>query len=220
MQKIPTIKINYSLEFEQIRVKDTFEKIDWFRKHGYNPILPGNKRISEIDETFNLSAFLDLAEFEYEQQFFLETEKKFEDQWKWFIDNWHESPIRKTALTFEDSYEVFLTSYGTGGSYDMPNIVVMNVRQRAHDKLVTILFHEMIHLCIEPFIQKNSIPHWYKERIVDLFYKRIFPEKAFEQNLPKEVLIVDSIFTENFSQPEVMINELAKQLAKMNLLNE
>ena len=219
MQKIPTIKINYSLEFEQIRVKDTFEKIDWFREHEYNPIFPGNKRIPDISETCELTDLIELVHSEYDQHFFIDITRKFEDQWKWFVDNWQESPINQTALVFEDSYEVFLTSYGVGGSYDLPNTVVMNVRQRAHHKLVVILFHEIIHLSIEPFIQKYSIPHWYKERIVDLFYKRIFPEKAFEQNLPKEVLVVDSIFNNNFSQPEEIIKELSKYLAETDSQN-
>ncbi len=136
------------------------------------------------------------------------------DQWQWFVDHWKESPIETTALKFYDKYEVFLTSYGTGGSYELPNIVVMNICNRDQDRLVIILFHEIIHLNIESFIQKYSIPHWYKERIVDLFYKRIFPEKAFEQNLPKEVLAVDPIFNSHFADPEEMIKEFAEYLAK------
>ncbi len=214
MQKIPTININYSPEFEEIRIKDVFGKMNWFREHGYNPLFPGNKKLSELDENCKLSDLLPLAKLEYDQQFYSELTSKFMEQWQWFVDYLKDSPIEATALKFQDKYEVFLTSYGTGGSYELPNIVIMNIRNRDQDRLVVILFHEIIHLSIESFIQKYAIPHWYKERIVDLFYKRIFPEKAFEQNLPKEVLAVDPIFNNHFGDPEGMIKELAEYLAK------
>lgn len=213
MQKPPTIKTSYSLEFDKLRVRDTFEKIAWYREHGYNPLFPGNKRISDINETQGVNELIKLVEVEYDPQFYIDIAVEFERQWHWFVDHWAESPLKDTALVFEETYEVLLTSYGVGGSYDIPNTVVMNVYQRAHDRLATILFHEMIHLSIEPFIQKYSVAHWYKERLVDLFYKRIFPEKAFEQNLPKEVLAVDPIFEAYFSHPEKMVSELAKHLS-------
>ncbi len=216
MQKIPIIKINYSLEFEQIRVRDTFKKIEWFREHKYDPLFPGNKKLSEIDDGCRLDDLIELAKSEYNQQYYIDISSRFIDQWQWFVDHWNESMIEESALKFQDTYEVFLTSYGVGGSYDVPNTIVMNMRQRDHNRLVIILFHEMIHLTIEHLIQKYSIPHWYKERIVDLFYKKLFPEKSFEQNLPKEVLAVDSFFNKHFSQPEVMIKELAKYLTRAN----
>ena len=202
-------RINYSLEFERIRLKTSFEKIAWFREHGYNPLFPGNKGISNIDETQGLNELLDLVEAEYDQQYFADVATKIENQWQWFTDHWNNSSLKNTDLVFENEYEVFLTSYGVRGSYDLPNMIVVNVRQREHE---IIIFHEIIHLCIEPMIQRYSIPHWYKERLVDLFYKQIFPEKAFEQNLPKEVLAVDPIFNNHFSHHEKLIHELSKYL--------
>lgn len=64
-----------------------------------------------------------------------------------------------------DTFIIKLTSYGMGGSYDLPNIVRFNIKSTIGPK--TIL-HEIIHLAIEPWIIKYKIRHWEKERIVDL----------------------------------------------------
>lgn len=214
MQISPTIKINFSLEFEQLRVQDTFEKITWFREHGYNPRFPGNKKISDINVAQGLDELISLVKTEYDEKYFSEVARNIESQWQWFVEHWAESPLNDTDLVFNGVYEIFLTSYGVGGSYEVPNAVVVNIRMREQDRLPNIIFHEIIHLSIEQLIQEYSIPHWYKERLVDLFYKKIFPEKSFEQNLPKEVLSVDSIFNNNFSHAEEMIQGLAKYLEK------
>ncbi len=216
MNLAPEINLHYSLEFEQQRVQNTFEKIAWYREHGYNPAFPGNKRIPDIDESQGVSGLLALIEVEYDPAFYDTAANGFKEKWQWFANHWAESPIKDTALAFSGTYEVYFTTYGVGGSYDTPNTVIMNVRRGDPDKLVSVLFHEMIHLCLEPLIQKYSIPHWYKERMVDLYYKRIFPEKAFEQNLPKEVLAVDPIFNSYFSQPENLVVELAKYLSNIS----
>lgn len=210
MTTCPELKTNYSTDFDCLRVETTFNKIGWFREHGYNPTFPGNKKIADFVETQTLDELIELVKTEYNPTYYANVAHELEKQWRWFTDRWAESPLKNIALNFSNTYEVFLTSYGVTGSYNIPNEVIINVRKREHDRLAEILFHEMIHLSIEPLIQEHSIPHWHKERLVDLYYKRIFPEKSFEQNLPKEVLDADPIFDKYFSDPKRMIEELAK----------
>ena len=69
----------------------------------------------------------------------------------------------------------------------------------------------MIHLCIEPLVQQYATPHWYKERIVDLTFKRLFPEIAFEQNLSKEVLVIDPVFEQHYSNFEEIFAHIPRE---------
>jgi len=60
--------------------------------------------------------------------------------------------------------------------------------------LARVIFHEMIHLAIEPLIKKYNVPHWRKERVVDLLYKELLPEFSFKQKIPEKVHTVDNAF--------------------------
>ncbi len=98
-----------------------------------------------------------------------------------------------------------------GGSYDIPNIIVLNIASKNIELLPKIICHEMIHLCIEPLVQKYTTPHWYKERIVDLTFRRLFPEMAFEQNLPNEVLVIDPIFNQYYGDFETILQNIPQE---------
>jgi hypothetical protein len=69
--------------------------------------------------------------------------------------------------------------------------------------------HEIIHLCIEPLIKKFRIPHWQKERVVDLLFRSFFPDKAFLQVLPEEAHVVDSVFDAGFADIEDLMVKLS-----------
>jgi hypothetical protein len=64
-----------------------------------------------------------------------------------------------------ETFLVYLTSYGAGGSYNPPNVIVFNINNKGGLKTI---IHEIIHLLIEDQVQKYKIQHWEKERIVDL----------------------------------------------------
>jgi hypothetical protein len=46
---------------------------------------------------------------------------------------------------------------------------------------VSAILHEMIRLAIEPLIQQQKVSQENKERLVDLLFKELFPEHAYEQ---------------------------------------
>ncbi len=208
----PTLIIKYSIEFEQLRVKTTFEKISWYREHGYKPSFPAGKGIDDIQNNTTAEELIACAISEYDENYYVDVSTKISEQWKWFSERWSESPIHETNLPFLNKYKIFVTSYGVTGSYDLPNTIVINVRKRDHERLGVIIFHEMIHLSIEAFVQKYNIPHWYKERLVDLYFKYFFPNKSFEQNLSAEVLTIDPLFVKNRNDIGILFLNIAKKL--------
>lgn len=122
--------------------------------------------------------------------------------------NWDKisSELAKNFLSIKlkpkSSYNIFLTKYGTGGSYNLPNYIIVNFRKRTADDLVRIIIHEIIHLMIEPSVKKNKVQHWQKERLVDLIFSKIMPSVAKMQKLPKEVQKIDLIFNKFFPDIE------------------
>lgn len=211
MEKPPIFALNYSLDFEKERIKYSFEKADWFLEHGYTVLFPNNLSIQDA-LSCGLEKLFKLAEKEYKEEYYAGASEILNKGLQWFISHWNSAMFDEIALSFEKKYSVFLTAYGVGGSYDVPNIIITNIRRVEHERLAVIVFHETIHLVIEPLIRQYKIPHWHKERLVDLYYKKIFPNKSFEQNLPKDVLSIDSIFEQYYKNPEVVVSEMAKQL--------
>ena len=84
-----------------------------------------------------------------------------------------------------DSYQINLTLYGPGGSYnpDDGSILIFTTPKGAfknYDNPVNTIIHEITHIGIEEsIINKFGIPHSLKERIVDTF---VF--LSFKQYLP------------------------------------
>ena len=81
---------------------------------------------------------------------------------------------------FYDRYQIFLTLYGPGGSYnpgDGSIILLTNPRGgfRRYANPVNTLIHEVVHMGIEEsIVQRLNVPHGLKERLVDLFVKAHF----------------------------------------------
>ena len=59
---------------------------------------------------------------------------------------------------------------------------------------VAAILHEMIHLAIEPLIQQHAVSQRNKERLVDLLFKELFPEHAYEQSRFADNPQVDEVF--------------------------
>lgn len=83
-------------------------------------------------------------------------------------------------------YEVRLTLYGSGGSYDPDTgtIVVLttvNGGFKQYSNPVNTLMHEIVHIGLEhPIMEKYKVPHGLKERIVDRFV-----DLSFGAHLPE-----------------------------------
>lgn len=93
---------------------------------------------------------------------------------------------RNWNFKYIEQYEVNLTLYGSGGSYDPAagSILIQTTKEggfKQHPNPANTLIHEIVHIGIEEsIINKYSVPHPLKERIVDKFvilnFKKLLPE--------------------------------------------
>lgn len=161
------IKIIHDANSEIKDVERILRAKDFWQEHGYNPSLPVGVKIG--DEFNEKIAELIKKEFINFKNDYLETETKILKDWK------DKGPKVISALNSSDlaNYPipekiiVMLTRYGPGGSYWLPNRVVVKIYNDKRDILETIV-HEIAHLIIEkPLINKYQIPHRDKEALVD-----------------------------------------------------
>lgn len=64
-------------------------------------------------------------------------------------------------------YEIYLTKFGTYGSYKLPNKIYLNVLRNSIDETFHTLLHEMIHLKVEGEVIKKNLSHKEKEALVE-----------------------------------------------------
>jgi hypothetical protein len=154
------LKIKYGINFEIRRTKNTLTKLDWYLSQGYEVKLPKN-----ISKGISLKSIKEQIEKEYREEDykiiknkilsdFLMVEKQFSKKLKEIFN------IKIPSIFF-----IYLTKYGVGGSYDLPNIIFLNINNKRGFKTIA---HEIVHIIIEPWIQKYEIRYQEKERIVDL----------------------------------------------------
>jgi len=183
-------KIN-SLDEERERIDQTKKKASWFKEKGYIFVLP----IDSLEAEYKLEEYqkrfsqIEREWSKIEQEFFKKTEK--------ILDHKIKEPI-----------EVYLTRYGVGGSYFLPNKIIVNISDEYRNFFnYKNLAHEIIHLFIEPLIQKYKIEHWQKERIVDLITSKILSDYNM-QKTPVETKSVDKSFNKFFPDVEEIIKNI------------
>lgn len=199
----------YSLEFEIERVKYTIGKIDWFNKNGYKVYLPGNLSVKENQENDLLSDEYIKKQIllEYQEKDYLQPFEYINKEWGKYETNFY-SRLKEISLPVCEKYFVYLTRYGVGGSYHSPDKIIVNVQTKYSVGLIRTIFHEIIHLVINPLIEKNKIEHWVKERLTDLILKKLVPELSKEQFLPIKTENIDKIFEENYPNIKIIVEKL------------
>lgn len=197
----------YGLDIDKKRVESVLKNKEWYKTYGYNPILPNNQRIDGLEDIANQD-FLSLVESEYDEKVYVQIAKDITQEWNAIMKIWDKSSLDHTTLNFLPVYNIKLTKYGTSGSYQGIDTIILNIKSLNKDTSAKVIFHEIIHVTIEMLIQKYRIAHWHKERLVDLIFKQIFPEKAFEQKLPKQAYEVDRIFKSYYGDIEKIISIL------------
>lgn len=200
MSKEIKIVFNYSSDLEIRRIIYTIKKIDWYKNNGYTVDLPKKLEELETEELKNLTKEK-VREFvlkEYEEKEYLEKINKIKTKWS-NISAGLLKKLKELGFKPEPSYNIILTKYGVGGSYNLPNEIIINFKNRG-EKFIQTVIHEIIHLLIEPRIQKYKISHWEKERIVDLISLKINQELGYTQRLPKSVNVkrIDETFEKFF----------------------
>lgn len=152
------LTIKYGKRFENNRIKSTLEKLDWFKSHGYKPIIPKNistekQIVNFIDKNFN--------EKDYE-----ENKKKLLKEYKKIKKRFNEK-LKSLFSNIPKEVEVILTKYGSGGSYLFPNKVIINIQGNQINKpLIDVLKHEILHLLSEEKIIRKKLSHEEKEKFI------------------------------------------------------
>lgn len=200
--------INFSPEAEVNRVKRTLNDLAWLNENGYNVKLPikladtiKNGRVfSEQEITDSVTDEFNNSEYEEKE---VELLSQWAEKGKDFVYK-----LASLGLPLSASYMIILTKYGTGGSYNLPNIVVLKLSTTK--PIIDILFHEIIHLTIELLIKQYKIDHWTKERLVDLVFGKIFPDRLKLQKNPEKSDEVSIIFDSLFPDIEKIIIEISR----------
>ena len=104
-----------------------------------------------ISEEYNEKALTDFKDY---------LEKKWQQNEKEFCGK-----LKDFFNIKENDYIIYISNYGTGGCYNLPNRVTIN-KNFDYD-YIRLIKHELIHLIIEPFIKKYKITHNKKENFVN-----------------------------------------------------
>lgn len=170
------LHVIYSPELEVERVENTLKRASWYREHGYAEKL-GLPNGIDLEGEFTHEQIETIVRAEYEEGFYSSFKNQIDEGFAVIADN---PAFSESPLGFEKSYTIKLTKYGTGGSYHVPNMIVINIVKMKAD--IAAVLHEMIHLCIEADIKKHNVSQQCKERLVDLLLKELFPDYAYEQS--------------------------------------
>lgn len=202
------LKTKYSVDLETQRVFDMIKRIEWFNKMGYKINLPKKIKLMDLNKTAKLTKrdIKKIITEEYKLQDYKKIESIIEKKWS----NTFTKLSKKLSiinLKYKSSYTLILTKYGTGGSYNLPNKIILNFNKKTPDSLIRIIVHEIIHLSIQSLIEKFKIDHWTKERIVDLIILKVMPELAKMQNLSQNTKRIDKLFNSFFPDVEKIIRE-------------
>lgn len=210
-----------SVEEEIRRVLNVIQKSEFYSKNNYKPRLPplsatslkklkrnpNNKRLINqlcltIKEERKKASGLDQCHID-----------KTKKDWYKVEDKFLKRAERIIKIKPQKKYFTRCTFYGVGGNYKPPTVITL--------KIISLFVsyrtvaHEIIHLLIEPFIEKYKIPHWYKERLVDLYLNKILDSQRW-QNIDKAVIkATDKVFNKFYQKgAEIIIKELAIYIKK------
>ncbi|MEX0918539.1 MAG: hypothetical protein WDZ85_01050 [Candidatus Paceibacterota bacterium] len=190
-----SIKFQFNVESEIERVLQTLKSSAWLIENNYRFLLPieikGVKNISE-------QAIIKAVETEYDPTNYQIAAEAILKSWKGNCEQ-----VKRINQKMVDSYPldkiiVRLTKYGTQGSYQLPNSMIVNISNIPPEFLIKTVIHESLHLMIENLIKKYAVTHWVKERIVDLIMDLEYQSRFKMQPLPDWTLAVDLVFKENY----------------------
>jgi hypothetical protein len=187
------LDFTYTLEFEVQRVKGTIEKGDWFKQFNYKLFFPRGFGLDSKE--------FSRLESQVKKEFTPAKMKKIEKNIsnRWAKNGQHiESFLKSVPYKVPSSLVVIFTRYGVGGSYWLPNKVILNVSYDL-DYFETVM-HELVHLLIEkPVVQEYELSHESKEALIDYIcshnkhLKRMLPDypvqKMFASKLPDKRLM-------------------------------
>jgi len=201
------LNIKFGIDFELKRVKNTLAKMDWYTSQGYNPRLPEGINIKSSQNEIKAKLTKEFDKRKYEE---------IKDKILLDFSKINKILSKKLKEIFKKdvpiTFVVYLTNYGTGGSYDLPNIIIFNSNSKKGYKTIV---HEIIHLIIEPWIKEYKIQHWEKERIVDLILNSrefdFLEYNSWQLNYHNVEKRIDALFNSYFfKNPEAFFLKIKK----------
>jgi len=137
-----------TLEEEKKIVGLTKRKAKWFKKNRYPLTLP-NQSLQTI----------------YKKEEYLPKIEKIQSKWEKQENQFFSILEDFFGQKIKEKFIVHIGRYGVGGGYNLQNHVYINIAL-SYDP-IKIIQHEILHLTIEPFVQKYKIKHQKKEKIVN-----------------------------------------------------
>src|SRR3989338_9921602 len=119
------LKIEFGIDFELKRVKNTLAELDWYNSQGYKPRLPKGVSGKSSEKEIQNQIIKEFDEKKYKEvanQIALD----FSTINKQLSKKLKESFNKDIPITFF----VYLTNYGVGGSYNLPNLVIFNINNK------------------------------------------------------------------------------------------
>jgi len=202
-----TLSFTYSKEFEVKRIQNTIKRLDWYFENGYSIdslSFPENIDIKVL-RAIPEGELLKIIETEYDEAKFISDVASIQQMYNEY-ETRLEGFIKSLDLPVLSDIKVFLTRYGIGGSYSLPNEVIINISKFFSVGLVRALLHEILHLHIQHMINQYKIGQWEKEAIVNLMFEKAFPEIYKKNNSPIDTTTINKIFEENFPNIEKIIS--------------
>lgn len=203
--------IKHSKEFEIERVLSTKRKLKWYLNNGYNLsnlVLPKNISVEELEEKSN-NEIIEYINGEYNPEIFKQHEQNINSLLPEYL-NKLVNYLSEINVELLSNIEIKLTKYGIAGSYNVPNIVIINISKFFNIGLVRNILHEIIHLHIQNLIDKYKIGQWKKEIIVDCIFEKFFPDIFKRQKYPIDAFEIQKIFNKNYPNIELIISTVSK----------
>lgn len=173
-------------EAETDYIWQTIQDLNFFEEHNYQVSLPKGAlieslRIKAKNNHLSENDYQDLKRFIkdsiYDRSAYLQGYNKIKKQLPLIYKMIAEINLTKRTWAFKefDPYQVNLTLYGPGGSYNADNGSILlyttpDGKFKQYDNPANTIIHEITHIGIEAsIINKFKVPHPLKERIIDKF---------------------------------------------------
>jgi hypothetical protein len=204
------MEVQYSPEHEFVVLRWRVRNHKWFIENGYEPALPTEileklERGESVSDNDISAAVIG----EYQVDLFRAKENEFKEIWEAKAPYFFER-LRELGRPLPPKYIVRFSRYGNGGSFYPPNFITLCIGPYFDFKVYYTTFHEIVHLTIDDLIEKYNIPHWTKERLVDLIMTEFFPDTKQLQRDPEQAELILEIFEREFPDIEKIVREVAQ----------
>ncbi len=184
---VSSVRVNIpSVEQEASHIWRTINDIFFFEKNNYRVNLPPGTIIEKLKQKARTGGLIStdyetiltfLQDSIYQPEDYARGYEKIAQQTEKLVRMIAKIPSPRSGWNFKKFavYEITLTLYGPGGSYDPEagSVLVFTTPEgkfKQYDDPVNTLMHEIIHIGLEEaIISSYNVPHALKERIVDLF---------------------------------------------------